>query len=53
MWYSAIRCLVTFILSLLVAPLAAHAQPGENTAHWRLAPALTDRGWKFFRQGLA
>src|SRR5262245_8609923 len=27
MWYSAVGCLVTLILSLLVAPLAAEAQP--------------------------
>ena len=28
MWGSAIGCIVTLILNLLVAPLAAEAQPG-------------------------
>ena len=58
MWCSAIRCLVTFILSLLVAPLAAQAQPaGKNTAH-RLSShrALLTGGpgkeLEAFRQGL-
>ena len=32
MWYRAVGCLVTLTLSLLVAPLAAEAQPSAKVA---------------------
>ena len=53
MWYSAIGCIVTLILSLLAAPLAAEAQPaGKIPRVGVLVLGLPDRGLDPFRQGL-
>jgi len=52
MWYSAIGCIVTLTLSLLVVPRSADAQQGKKV--WRIgfleytAPSLPEA----FRQGL-
>ena len=57
MWYSAIGCLVTLILSLLAAPLAAQAQPAEKMPRLGVlvpgVPPGEPGGWlDRFRQGL-
>jgi putative ABC transport system substrate-binding protein len=57
MWYSAIGCLVTLVLSLLVVPLAAQAQPaGQMPRLGVLVPGMPPGepgGWlDRFRQGL-
>jgi putative tryptophan/tyrosine transport system substrate-binding protein len=57
MWYSAVGCIVTLILSLLVAPCAAVAQQSKHVPRIGiLAPTLDphDPGSSFqaFRQGL-
>src|SRR6266446_6196052 len=54
MWCSAVGCIVTLILSLLVAPLAAHAQPaGKMPRIGVLAPGTPAGPWvDAFRQGL-
>jgi putative tryptophan/tyrosine transport system substrate-binding protein len=54
MWFSAVRCLVTLTLSLLAAPLAAHAQPSAKVPQigylaLRAGPAAED---EVFKQGL-
>ena len=41
MWCSAIGCIVMLILSLLVAPLAAEAQPPIESAPDRLSYAAS------------
>jgi putative ABC transport system substrate-binding protein len=53
MWYSAIGCIVTLILSLLAAPLATEAQPAGKVPHLGvLVLGLPDRGLDPFRQAL-
>jgi putative tryptophan/tyrosine transport system substrate-binding protein len=56
MWYSAVGCLVTFALSMLVAPLAAVAQPPVKVPRigWLSlgAPSGTPYLLDAFRQGL-
>jgi len=54
MWCSAIGCIVTLILSLLAAPLAATAQPaGKMPRIGVLAPGTPAGPWvDAFRQGL-
>jgi ABC-type uncharacterized transport system substrate-binding protein len=54
MWFSAVRCLVTLTLSLLAAPLAAHAQPPAKVPQigylaLRAVPAAED---EVSKQGL-
>ena len=53
MWCSAVGCIVTLVLSLLAAPLAATAQPVGKV--WRigvLGPPPESPRWAPFRQGL-
>jgi putative tryptophan/tyrosine transport system substrate-binding protein len=54
MWYSAAGCIVTLTLSLLVAPLAAEAQPPGKV--YRIGFLSTDpppaRGWEALLDGL-
>ncbi len=57
MWYSTVGCIVTLALSLLAAPLAAHAQPaGKVHRVGRLnggsPPSSPDPSFDAFRQGL-
>src|SRR5256885_2088723 len=54
MWCSTLVCIVTFILSLLVAPLAAEAQPeGKIPRLGILTPGIPPQPWvDAFRQGL-
>jgi len=57
MWYSAVGCIVTLILSLLVAPLAAVAQQAKHVPRIGiLAPTLDPHDpsshFQAFRQGL-
>ena len=57
MWYSVVGCIVMLILSLLTAPLAAHAQPGGKLPRIGvLAPGVPPwepgKGGSRFRQGL-
>ena len=57
MWYSAVGCIVTLILSLLVAPLAAVAQQAKHVPRIGiLAPTLDPHdpssSFQAFRQGL-
>ena len=54
MWSSAIGCIVTLMLSLLVAPLAAEAQPGGKMPRLGvLTPGIPPQPWvEAFRQGL-
>src|SRR5712691_3337500 len=57
MWYSTDGCIVTLALSLLAAPLAAHAQPaGKVHRVGRLnggsPPSSPDPSFDAFRQGL-
>ena len=54
MWFSAVGCIVLLILSLLVAPLAAEAQPaGKMPRIGVLAPGTPAGPWvNAFRQGL-
>jgi putative ABC transport system substrate-binding protein len=56
MWRSVIRCLVTLILSLFAAPLAAEAQQAPQIAKigWIIpsTPAATAHFVEAFRQGL-
>src|SRR4051794_9888081 len=54
MWYSAVGCIMTLILSLLVAPLTAHAQQPSKVPR---VGVLWERSGKgpdvaAFRQGL-
>jgi hypothetical protein len=53
MWYSAIGCIVTHILSLLAAPLAA-APPGKVVRIGRLSNGNPCSGvqWQAFEQRL-
>src|SRR5215510_10440074 len=54
MWSSAVGCIVLLILGLLLAPLAAHAQPPAKVPRigvlWERSP--TDPSIAAFRQGL-
>ena len=54
MWCSAVGCIVTLVLSLLAAPLAATAQPAGKV--WRIgvlaAPPAESPRWAPCRQGL-
>jgi putative ABC transport system substrate-binding protein len=57
MWYSAVGFLMTLILSLLAAPLTAHAQPAAKVYRiGRLSagpsPSRPPTGLKAFQQGL-
>jgi putative ABC transport system substrate-binding protein len=54
MWGSAIGCIVTLILSLLIAPLTAEAQPGEKMPRLGvLTPGIPPQPWlEAFRQEL-
>lgn len=54
MWYSAVKCIVTLILSLLVAPVAAHAQQPSKVPRVGVLGERTptDRFLAAFRQGL-
>jgi putative tryptophan/tyrosine transport system substrate-binding protein len=56
MWYSALGCMVTFILSLLAAPLAAEAQPSPPVPRIGVLAAFSltaeARNRDAFRQGL-
>jgi putative tryptophan/tyrosine transport system substrate-binding protein len=56
MWYSAVGCLVTLALSLLVAPLLAMAQPTRKvpTIGFLHHSSATDsvRQFEAFQQGL-
>ena len=54
MWFSAVGCIITLTLSLLVAPLAAEAQPaGKMPRIGVLAPRTPAGPWvNAFRQGL-
>src|SRR6266571_4139585 len=55
MWYSAVGCIVTLILSLLVAPLAAEAQPPTHVHRIGVLTGITrerDRNVKAFLEGM-
>jgi putative ABC transport system substrate-binding protein len=56
MWYSAVRCIVTCILSLLAVPLATTAQPRGNIPLIGVLepnPEISPRScWAAFQQGL-
>jgi len=54
MWGSVLGCIATLILSLLVAPLAAEAQPeGKMPRLGVLTPGIPPQPWvEAFRQGL-